>query len=981
MLLRSLIALIIVAFQAPQVFSQESSAVNPNIFGSKCLSQGHWTTEALAGVREIVGIAQNLKNDPKCNVLAESFNNSIPNLQAALQNAAADQGQIQNAQRLFQEMKALSQFSTGASGVDRSAVTQLLLGRAIGFSVQVANDNYTPVTPSGRNSESLAFLAQRLGRTTNVGLGHFNNLIKSVAENQECVMNASSAGTMFAASVNILSSFVSSGQTEMGLKLSESISNLFNAFRQVEFSKVIRRSNEIQLMNSISCLLESTAETYCSARDARQLFEQARNSVEVKVQVNERGDQRSLYLEDPEKLRGNGYTPLRGFYILTQMMPVVTDWLLKALVAANPQLVTDADFRNGVLDNNNEFLKQVNSLNAVFRQRSLTIEALTSTDAQVTSTIELIMELAMSIRRNQSSYNFFVQAVPASEIPFLIAGVQAPLREISEKGNMFDEMRWFQGNRAQLPVFRNPTTLLTQIRTNLDNIIARAQVSAINYYNQWAIMDKQVVLDNAMLGVNFNVIEILRETNSYLENLYERLSQIQTRSGQTTSARRTVDPTMLGSILDTQMRLRKILAAYEDVSQKSRAFAQANENVADIGGQIAAQTNFQRANFKFLEVLYYELNVLLSRTGFLSSRLANYVQFDFESTARDQANAGLLFNDPQFENSLRYTADLVAFNQMISVTGSHPAAIRQDLANALNISKLNLQSIEQLFKDFMIRKIAELKIQRDHPQAGRYTVEMDTAQRMRNDHFLSVPTEDRGVVGRVLDSLTGHFTHTFNSFWTRERYATGGRIPLLNAPRSMVSGVFSAETILPSNTEFNSAGEMYSQYCIQSLAFNDLRGIWYTCLGAKMESPFIASSDAGAREAMEKYLNVIFEQKALEDFRTNRPLNESKRICALREYYRRNTVLYLTKGLRPQDQREQRERATQDRDRLNQYEERERQRLDAIRAQQEVELKARAEAEAQAQTDAARRRTQQEQQQNQPSGQQNQGQQQPTPQP
>jgi hypothetical protein len=888
------LSLIIALVGSKAALAQDASASSsPYFFGGKCSSQGTWTSQAMDRTQEIMDIAKRLKADPKCSKLAEGFMNSIPALQKSIGDSEKDRGIVGGLMGLQQQMTALSQFRS-ESAENRTDVVKLLLNRAVTYSAETAKMSASPA-PAGdapNRNEALAqnifSFGKRLSQTTNAGLDIFNAMITQVADNKECPLNNNNGGQLFAASVNILSAYAGSGQSETGIKLSQAVSSLFTAFRDLKYSLVIRNGNETQLLNSVSCLIETTAESFCGARDARGLWEEMKNQTEVRLTEKTLENQhQTLYLADANTVSASQGTPLMGFYLLTQQLPLVNDWMLKILISVDPQLVTDGVFRNTILDNVNDFYKKVNDLHASYNNKVKTIRGYTDRDSQVNASIELLGDLVSKMTASRDGgTNFFTQSLTQVEIPFLLAGVPVPRSEIDPKFN-FDFVSWFQLHKKDIPALQDPLVFVDHIGGNLDAVIATAQKSTAGYNNQWAIVDKQNVVDSTFLGVNFNVYEVLTATDKYLENLKNRLTPVLDQE-QRVPVVHPLDPTIVGSILDTQTRIRAVLTQISNVRAKSNNFRAATENHATEMEIAAERAEFEVASRNFLTALYDQFNVILSRTGFLSNRLAVYVEYDLAATMRNQANSASLLNDPRFEHALKFATNTAAYNQILGITGGNPAAVRQDLDNSMNIGKQNIQMLENLFKDFFVRKIAEQRIRISHPQAGKATVVADSYERIWKDNMNTVPTSGRtSWLQKSLDKVTGLFGFIGNSLYSQNRYTIDG------------NGIASTRTVLTSDTEFGSAGEMYAQYCIQALAFNDLEGVWSVCKGhlATLKSPFNSPTDPTAKAAFEKYLNVRFDNKALEDFNTNRPLNESNRICALREFYRRNQVLYLTKGL------------------------------------------------------------------------------------
>jgi hypothetical protein len=850
----------------------------------------------------IAKVANELKSDPRCTLMSNTLIANMQELSGKLNQAQREQSGVSRMMRLSQEMSALGQFASQTSE-NRVNVVRQLLGRAVGYAAEVSKAPMTPRSSEMSSTDvaqNIFQFGQRLRETTNSGLDILNSTLQGVGSSTECPLNNSSGGALFGASVKVLSSFASSGQSFTGTKLAETIAHLFNSFRAVRFSNVIRDSNETALLNSISCLLETTSENYCAARDSRQLWQEAQDQSQVRLS-DPQNKNSTIVLADREQAGSQKDTPLEGFYLITQQLPIFNDWLLKVMLSADPQLVEDGNFRNRILDDVNGFFKMVNELKATYNNKVATIQRNTDPEARLNGAIDLIFNLESLMTSNgrgsSSNENFFTVGTQSSHILFLLAGIPVPMKEIAEKGRQFSPEGYFTSQRADNPRLKNPEEILSGLRARLDDIIQKAQLSAVTYYNSWAVVDKQAVVDSAMLGVNFNIRQILLSTDQYLERLRIRLIALIEKE-RNMQVQNPIDEAIIGSILDTQSKLRKIQGQLDIVRAKSMDFQrsaelktrESSDSAANLQ-YVAAKVAFETASRDFLIVLYDEFNVLLSRTGFLSNRLSNYVQYDLHTVLRNSERAGTLLSDPRFEESLKYAVNLASYNEMLETTKSNPATIRQDIANALNINKSNIHMIESLFKDFFSKKIAELRLRSQHSQVGAATMETDSYRRLWADHMNTVPTEGRSGIASIVDKTLGLFGMIWNSspLGNNSQYHTGGLGPL--------QLVGNRGTILPSDTEFGSAAEMYSQYCIQALAFNDLRGIWSVCNGAKLTSPFTPPDrNNPAYAAYDQYLNVDFTKRATENFETNRPLNESLRICSLREYYRRNMVLYMTRG-------------------------------------------------------------------------------------
>lgn len=916
--------------------AQSDGGVNPYQFGGRCASQGEWTNQALSSLQEISSILTSIKDDPKCRSMSERFQQALPQIRSQIDAIRTTQESVgTRPQNLMTDMMVLNDLNRQAGGSRNGlGVTlntgQLLLEKSVQYAASAAENavRMTPSTPSAQDRQAGIrafvdlFAGQRnLSEVTRQGLTGFTSLVNAMAENRECVLNNPGAGQFFAASVQMLSSFASSGQSTLGTDLASSLSQLFQAFRDLRFSRIIAAGKENQLANSISCLIEITSENYCAARDARQLLSSNLNLQEVRTRSSNGG--RSLYLADRRVQDGLRNTPLRGFFLLTQQMPLINEWVMNILIAVDPQIVTDGLFRNNVLDNVNNFYKTVNDLRARYNQKAETVRVNNDLQTQQNTVIQLLEELESALQGDMTQAvareNFFLQSMNPMAVVFYLVGMNLPREIDPRQTNTFDWKGWFRTKLSnnELPEFRDPIKLLDIIRDRLNEMIIRAQEASDRYYNRWAIPDRQLVLQRAQLGVNFNVFEILDEVHAYLGDLKGRLERIDQRQSAA-GARRIVDMRIMGDVIDTRQRIQNIRTSLNTLRSLSETYAtktreyetmvrtfntmefenearksQARSVLIDTNIELRRmQSRLDQENVNFIAVLFREFNVQLSRTGFLLNRVSNFVQLDFQAMLRDQENAGSLMNDPRFEQSLNYVVNSTAFNYLMNMFRDNLATYRADLENGLLLNKRNLLMIERTFKDFFARRIAELRIQNQSPQAGHATIELDSYRRLMSDYLRPVPTEGRSALMRPVDVVTGAIGMAIASLVGSDRYRTGGLSPF---PWNEVS-IWNRETAIPSDTEFGSARTLMAQYCVQALAFNDLRGIWHTCVGSKLESPFAPPADAEAREAFEKYLNVDFQEQALRDFNRDRGANESGRICALREFYRRNYALYLTRN-------------------------------------------------------------------------------------
>ena len=119
-------------------------------------------------------------------------------------------------------------------------------------------------------------------------------------------------------------------------------------------------------MNSMSCLMEITSESYCSARDGSMLYQE----------MNKQMRQDALEKLKSARAGQDPSSPLAGYYILTQQLPMITNWLQKVQIGVDPKLLTDAGQQTKTLDKVNMFFTSVKRLQGLYNENVTFIRSL-----------------------------------------------------------------------------------------------------------------------------------------------------------------------------------------------------------------------------------------------------------------------------------------------------------------------------------------------------------------------------------------------------------------------------------------------------------------------------------------------------------------------------------------------------------------------------------------------------------------------------
>ena len=181
---------------------------------------------------------------------------------------------------------------------------------------------------------------------------------------------------LVAASVKMAAAFVSS-QEGVTSRLGNSLANLITMLRNRKFTTALRKLDQSEFWLSMSCLLETTSQTYCAARDARQLLDYS--IANLKPGKDKRG---SLTIDNP----------LEGYYVLTHDIPKVSQWIQKIQFGIRPKLSTDATFKNRVLQDVNGLMQDIYSIQGTYSEEMLTYSTLKDLGSKQNAILKLIQK-------------------------------------------------------------------------------------------------------------------------------------------------------------------------------------------------------------------------------------------------------------------------------------------------------------------------------------------------------------------------------------------------------------------------------------------------------------------------------------------------------------------------------------------------------------------------------------------------------------
>ncbi|MDD0853369.1 hypothetical protein HBN50_09685 [Halobacteriovorax sp. GB3] len=806
-------------------------------FGGSCISQGKWVQEALSQLDEIRGVMEQLQGDENCQSLIKGINvanleNLAPDMKVeGLENNSIDMGVIRDVARYSQSSDALS----------------ILFAKAVENSIIK-----TDIEKSDLRTENL-FAG---------GVSTLNGIIQALPQHEQCLLNhPNAAWSLVNASTKMISA-VAGGGDIFTSGINKTVESLVSFLQNKKFSKIYGKINATEFWSSISCILESATENYCAAKDAIEMIEYSKSRPEM----------------IPE-FKKDQYNPLEGYFILNREVKIVTDWLQRVQFGVKPRLITDATYKNTVLQNINKLLSDNFNLIAYISDRRInyakTAQNIKQKRNYLLETIEALV--GMTARgwgqdSKQGSVNFYHIVVPEIEMPWYFMGIGTIPEAVAANNEGRFVMAWDKyvigdGSFENIPAFKDPDRLLEIIERQVEDLTNKAISSGSAYFRERFIVDIRNLVDEAVTSQTISVKDSLIRIKSYLTKFGNKLEK---HRGEYY-----VDPEILPNIADTITKIDAVLEKFRlltDYSEgklqlfydtnKFKTFEAAIRVLGDPKGQLGS------TYIDLIDTVYDQFNILLQRESFMMTRLNTFVRYDYS------------FNIKNKINMTEYQKDLllVSGNDLLSrlmndSIGSDPASMLTQLNMAQYINQTNIANIERLFSDYMIRFIREL----DLIESGKNNSDINITKKNISDLAKDSYIPSLGL---------GKFF--FNIFYRGDRY----EFPILQGD---------VDKVITREDEYNSIRATKARFCIQSLAFKNKDKYLDYCLDSRLESFDPMLLDEHGSSLTMSYNDMIYQyQKALkksENYGSKKDLREvnSSHVCAFRNYRRKNQAHWLLK--------------------------------------------------------------------------------------
>lgn len=813
-------------------------------FGGSCVSKGTWVTQAQQASQDLQRAISQLRDHTGCESLLRVLeNNPVEATTPALQDKK-DGG--------LQDLNALT--STAINNNGSGMIINTLFGKTL--------DNvYNRIEYYRENPESTD--------TAQYGLNLLNGFISEIPNHQRCLYNApNTLQTIMTSAIRLASSYT--GGDVLALNgVNQTLSNLIGVFRERQFANALTRIDNSEFFNSLSCIVESVTESYCSAVDAKEMIDY--------LKQNEQG------------LTREENNPFEGYLVLTRDTDIVSRWLLKVMFGVEPRLLQDAQYKNTILDNVTEFLQDVNNLKAQMNTFEIDMAAQSGVNGKKTFILNTVINTIQQTlldgfnRQSRGDVNFFTWVGITPELmPYYLIGRDIlPAEAVTSAQNptpmRFEEYVQFMGtgnreDRQWLREFDDPEALFEIIRAQVNNLIDMAEVQARSYFRKRFIIDIPNLTTEAITDTRVTVKQALINVRRYLRRVYDIYRQ------KTLEDDSQLDIEILSFTAKTIASIDTIIAAFDQLQSLIRQvidiqnrFEPDDPRIEEEIERLADSEEISTQYDVIIDTVYDEFNILLQRDTFLQTRVETMVKFEYADKVR---------NMEDLDEFQKY-AFVLAGQEVISATlntsyTTNPLEIEQQLNSAMIVHENNLRALEELFSDSYV-----------------------------------------GVIRHLKGAAAGERFHTIRDFLTDSLNPTLGLYePIAYAlfyPERYFFENFSYRKPQFLDDFWGSSEQFANRLCIQSLAFKNKAKFAHFCMGSNLLTPNKNAVLDGI-PLEERYdrlmLNYIRYLRAYVNDRNNElalrrvmRIQNRDHVCGFRNMLRRNHVYNLLREF--EDSREQ----------------------------------------------------------------------------
>ncbi|MCX6126648.1 MAG: hypothetical protein NTV34_18095 [Proteobacteria bacterium] len=288
--------------------------------GGVCSTSGQFTQQALANAKVVKDRIDSFMNNPDCTAVVRAVAEIPTGLAIAgaptEESGGADTTGGMSLFAMSEEIQALRRVSSGGAayanmGVKPEQVSSLMNQRLF----QMIGVEQSPITEGAdqnsvgiqrvQNDIKLALNQKtRILRAAGTAIDTVGNMFDGLAASTSCPINQPGMlGPIVMASVKILGSYAGA-DPGLAAKAAGALQKFMNYARTEYFRNALATLDQAELGLTISCLIETTANGYCSVRD----------NIALQKDV----------LETDKSTIAN----MRGYVIFSRELPILTKWLI-----------------------------------------------------------------------------------------------------------------------------------------------------------------------------------------------------------------------------------------------------------------------------------------------------------------------------------------------------------------------------------------------------------------------------------------------------------------------------------------------------------------------------------------------------------------------------------------------------------------------------------------------------------------------------
>ena len=677
-------ALVVVGFAS--IASVSTQAATAHFSGGTCASQGDWVQTALDQSAMIVSALETLRDDPNCTALVKTLDNSAQ-LAELTKSGSVDGAGMSG---VFQELQSIREYLGNSSthGPVPANFKEIVNYMVFRKSLETVKDirmtqQFESLNPEQKEnievvSQRLKNFLKRASTVSNVAVTTMKGMMAAMPQSKMCFNSRpNQAALIFSSVVNSAAALASGGQiTNVG----EMVSSLVDFTRQMHFANILSGVELERYRASMSCLVESTQEAYCSLQDAQDALNFTRGMSTKEGRVVEIAPQTSAE------------NSMQGLMVLLRDVPIITAWMQKILFGIDPKLEIEAEMKNANWDSIINFIKSKNTLPAIYRdKRQVYYQSTAGMDRsnKVAMLKDIVNSLSDEMLGNKSAgtINFFRNAMNSDSMPFFLIGADVPV-EYNSYTNNFNNI-FLKWSRDESHGFANPDAMVEAIGEHLNDIIDRASALSSSYFSSRMIVDSQNLIVEGMNGPSISPYKALFHVNTYLERLIAKLQQgLANPNVMADPTNENAYRTTIPLLQDLHLRIEKITTAMSEATA-----------VAAPGAEIGSS---ETASRKKMDVVYEVANMLNSRDSFIANRIASAVRMDISDTL--WRNEKL---DDRQEQVLKVMGKDV-ITRLSRYFNNDPILQRLDVAQAAPIHEQNVSAVEDLFVDSYWDQLSEI---------------------------------------------------------------------------------------------------------------------------------------------------------------------------------------------------------------------------------------------------------------------------------